>query len=73
MRVDDRTPETIFPADNAHNYAITGEVVRDDPGNPVVRLECGCNEFWLDRDEASAVILYLYRKLSELDRSGENG
>lgn len=64
--------ETIFNGPNS-SVPITGEIDRSDPGNPVVRLEAGCNEFWLDADETRAVIAYLQRVMPILDRGGEDG
>lgn len=53
---------------------ITGEIDRtSDPGNPCVRLEAGCNEFWLNVDEALAVRDYLTRIIPSLQRGGEDG
>lgn len=57
--------ETIF-AD--HEPPITAEInTTDDPGSPCVRLEAGCNEFWLNAEEAKAVIAYLQRVMPVLE------
>ena len=48
---------------------IYGTVHLDDHPKPTVQLEGGCNEFWLDADEAIAVIAYLQRVLPELTHS----
>lgn len=52
---------------------LTGEIDRSDPGDPVVHLECGCNELWLDATQAQATIAYLQRVLPQLKRGGEDG
>lgn len=65
------TPEVIF---RANDGPITGEIDRtSDPGNPVIRLEAGCNEFWLDINEARAVRDYLTRTIPAIERGGEDG
>lgn len=42
-----------------------------EPDNPIIRLECGCNEFWLDVDQAKAVQRYLDRQIPLMDRQIE--
>lgn len=72
MTVDQRGAETIFKGSDApFAPPITAEIDRSDPGNPVIRLESGCNEFWLDNDEARAVLDYLQRTLPL--KGGEDG
>lgn len=61
------TAETIYSGE----MPITAEVDRTDPGNPCIRLECGCNEFWLNADEAVAVLGYLQRAVPALHASAE--
>lgn len=47
---------------HAGDPAITGEIDHtSEPGRPVVRLESGCNEFWLDKEQAESLIVYLQR------------
>jgi hypothetical protein len=68
---DNLRNETIYEGGNC---PITAEIDRSsDPGSPAVRLECGCNEFWLDVDQARAVLSYLARALPVLERGGEDG
>lgn len=69
-----RTAETIHDGiDAADGMPITAEIDRSsDPGNPTIRLECGCNEFWLDIEQAQAVYHYLQRAIPLLG-SGESG
>jgi hypothetical protein len=51
--------ETIF---DGGNIAITARVDRtSDPGDPNIQIESGCNELWLNADEAQAVLEYLQR------------
>lgn len=50
-------------------HDMSAEVDRSDPGRPAIRLECSCNEFWLDADEAFAVLEYLTRTLPKLHAS----
>lgn len=60
-------------ADSADGVAITGEIDRSDPGDPVIRLEAGCNELWLNYAEACAVRDYLTRAVPLIERGGEDG
>jgi hypothetical protein len=46
---------------------ITAEVDRSDPGDPVIRLESGCNEFWLNAEQGRAVLEYLQRMVPRLE------
>lgn len=61
------TAETIYHGE----MPITAEIDRTDPGRPTLRLECGCNEFWLSADEAVAVMGYLQRALPALHSATE--
>lgn len=74
---DARMPdETVVILDSEHSVDgcnITGEIDRSDPGDPCIRLEAGCNEFWLNYAEACAVRDYLIRTVPAIERGGENG
>lgn len=51
---------------------LSGEIQRsrDDPSErPFIHLECGCNEFYLDVDEAKAVQAYLNDAIPVLERT----
>lgn len=48
---------------NAGPTPLTAEIVNPSSGEKAIRLEAGCNEFWLDADEASALIAYLQRAI----------
>lgn len=58
---------------SADGCPITGEIDRSDPGDPVIRLEAGCNELWLNYAEACAVRDYLIRTVPVIERGGEDG
>lgn len=61
--------ETIYCNYAVSDHPITAEVDRSDPGRPCVRLEAGCNEFWMDVDEAQAVLEYLQRTLPTIQNT----
>jgi hypothetical protein len=55
---------------------LTGEIERsrDDPAErPFIRLECGCNEFFLDANEAKAVRAYLNDAIPLLESRSSAG
>lgn len=67
-----RTAETIDDGlDASDGMPLTAEIDRSDPGNPVIRFECGCNELWLDQQQATAAYHYLQRTLPL--KGGEDG
>lgn len=64
----------IFAAERSSDGCpITGEIDRSDPGDPVIRLEAGCNELWLNLEEARAVRDYLMRTIPVIEKGGEDG
>lgn len=55
----------------ASGHNLTLELDRtSDPADPAVRIECGCNEIWLDEEAAHAVVLYLQTVLPLLRGTG---
>jgi hypothetical protein len=51
-------------------HDMSADIDRSDPARPAIHLECSCNEFWLDADEAFALLEYLTRTLPKLQNSG---
>jgi hypothetical protein len=64
----------ILDSERTHDAcAITGEIDRSDPGDPCIRLEAGCNELWLNAEEARAVLAYLSTTIPLIEKGGEDG
>lgn len=68
---DSRTEETIDDGNMSDGMPLMAKIDHTDPGNPLIYFECGCNELWLDQQQAKAALHYLQRVLPL--KGGENG
>lgn len=63
--------EMIDDGSTSDGMPLMAKIDHTDPGNPLIYFECGCNELWLDQQQAKAALHYLQRVLPL--KGGENG